>query len=88
MPNVCEKCKAPIEFVVMATTGKRNPVDVEPNAEKGNIWKLTYGKDQGKGLTLGGPLLDAARAHALPLHLSHFATCPEANHFRGPKRGG
>lgn len=87
MAQVCEKCEAPIEKLLMATTGNRNPINAEPDPERGNIWKITYGRDKGKGLTLGGPLLDAARKEGLALHLSHFATCPEAESFRKGNRG-
>lgn len=80
--RVCDKCRAPVEFVTMAASGKINPLDSEPDPERGNVWILTYGRDKGKGLTLGGPLLEAARKDGLALHLSHFATCPEAEHFR------
>jgi hypothetical protein len=62
--------------------GKRIPLDIEPNPEKGNIVVVN-----GVAIYISGPQRqDEARAgaekHGLKLYTSHFATCPNAEAHR------
>jgi hypothetical protein len=69
-------------WVEMAFTGARNPLDAVPDQQQGNVYVLNSGKGKGKGLVLSGPLLEAARAHGVDVHTSHFATCPDSDRWR------
>lgn len=74
-PVKCSRCPAQIRFVTMAKSGKPNPLDATP-AENGNVWI----DEEGKGHTITkGEEYVASRG---PLYISHFATCPAAQHFR------
>jgi len=73
MPDFCRSCKAPVVWV-RTRAGKRMPVDPEP--------------------VEGGNIILSERDHATPLavyveadpgvmrHVSHFATCPNADQHR------
>lgn len=83
--SVCRTCRMPIRWVVMASTGKRMPLDAEPDCNLGNVMILTAaaGADEGKAVVLGGKVLDKARAdRSLSLYASHFVTCPNAAQHR------
>lgn len=81
--TVCRSCGQEIRWVVMASTGKRMPLDPDPNFEKGNVAFIEGGEHDSKAMTLGGPILDQARATQKDaLYVSHFATCPQAAKHR------
>lgn len=76
----CRSCRAPILWAVTAD-GESMPVDPHP-ATNGNVLLTRQG-----GRLIAGVLSrkDAARkraTRAVPLHLSHFATCPNADTHR------
>ena len=76
----CRSCNALIEWVTMEGSGKSNPLDPEP-VENGNVEIYAEGDK-----LMGRVVTDTAdRLFSPPLHLSHFATCPNAQEHR--KRG-
>lgn len=69
----------------MASSGKRMPLDADPDCNLGNVMILTAaaGADEGKAVVLSGPVLDKARTdHSVTLYVSHFVTCPNAAQHR------
>jgi hypothetical protein len=79
----CESAKCAGARLVWATTGKdRMLIEADP-APKGNIQLRDTGLDAPLAVTLNA----AAIATKLPgsLHLSHFATCPDAKRYRRRK---
>lgn len=61
-------------------SGKRCPIDPEPDAERGNI--QLPGEDETRARTYGPLQAAAERSKGTPLYLSHFATCPQRQAFR------
>lgn len=77
------KCRSCLAAIVWARTedGKAMPLDAEPH-EEGNIRLLEDGTCE-----VVGPLEALiARGEGMELRRSHFATCPEAAHWRGRTR--
>lgn len=72
----CRSCGAEILWVT-TTNGKRMPVDREPS-DRGNV-DIT---DLSQARYLRQGQVELAREANLPLHLSHFATCPNAARHR------
>jgi hypothetical protein len=70
----CSSCRARIIFA-RTVHGKVMPVDAEP-CEDGNV-ELLMEADGVHALVHAQPPLGAP-----PLHLSHFATCPQASDHR------
>ncbi len=70
----CRSCQAPMFWVTMEPSGKKNPLDPEPS-EKGNIRMTDTGE---RWIVLKGDELVKARERGDKLHLSHFATCPNS----------
>lgn len=77
----CKSCKASILWVVMAKSGKANPLDAEP-CEKGNI----HVYEDGQALVLNKDVIAKMRERfpETPLYLSHFSTCPNSRQHRKP----
>lgn len=78
----CRSCGAAITWIELAT-GKRMPLDVMPNATLGNVLVDETGAG---GRILTGEELETMRSARKSLHLSHFATCPNATQHRAPRR--
>jgi hypothetical protein len=76
----CSACGQHLTWA-LTTAGKKAPINTEPS-DNGNVLILQP-KSLGEKLaiTLSGDALDLARKHGLPLHLNHFADCPEAEQF-------
>lgn len=77
----CRSCHQPIEWVIVAKSGKRMPIDPDP-VEGGNIAKLPDDDDETGAARVeyvapGGMLVDDR-----PVYVSHFATCPQADQHR------
>jgi hypothetical protein len=73
-PGTCKSCGAAIVWVVMFPSGARMPLDAKPL--RGLI-----------RIELGVPDTGHSRGkEAEPLHLSHFATCPNAAQHRKAKK--
>lgn len=82
MTNHCRACPAPVRWVRMARTGKWNPLDLDPDEERGNVLIDEAGRghafannDAARGYRLMHPEMDGP-------YLSHFATCPKRGHFK------
>ena len=78
------RCSACNTLLIWAITpaGKRAPVTAATH-ENGNVLILQpRGLGQSLAITLSGDSLELARKHALPLHLSHFADCPNREDFK------
>lgn len=71
-PSKCNKCPALIRWVKMEASGKANPLDAAP-AVNGNVEILD--NDVGR-------VVPAEERSGKTLYISHFATCPAAQHFR------
>lgn len=83
----CRSCGAPIRWGTNGATGKPIPIDAAPDPQRGNV--SAY-QDATSGKTiltvLTAPKAAAMRAADVPLHLSHFATCPHAGQWRKKNR--
>lgn len=82
----CRSCKAPVLWVTFPS-GKRNPLDLEPNPVAGDI--MVVERDGTDGRVWRVALLlksDDLRRELLELggalRTSHFATCPDAEEHR------
>lgn len=76
-------CGAAIIWTTNVTTGRRMPVDAEPD-EAGTI-VLVSGNDGPEARVLTRDEV-ARRPTTRGLYVSHFATCPNAGEFRGGAR--
>lgn len=87
-PVPCNSCGAPVFWVRHEKTFKSAPIDAEPNHSDGNII-LNY-KDPRGVLTYRienyRRTLTAYRAGKMAIYTSHFATCPDAKHWRRSRR--
>lgn len=77
----CSSCAAPIMWAKVTRSGARIPIDADPVAG-GNV-RVVAG-DRVEVLTKAEA--EAAERAGVPLHVSHFATCPDAREHRKPKR--
>lgn len=76
----CRTCGAEIIWVVMAKSGKKNPLDAQA-VDNGNI-QLDA---DGKGHILSKDVIAKMREKGTALlYLSHFATCPQSREHRKP----
>jgi len=78
--KVCHSCAEPIRWV-RTVGGKRMPVDLATDSNRGNVLIALIGGEE-IGTVLVGNELASARANHEPLYLSHFATCPNAAQHR------
>jgi hypothetical protein len=78
----CRSCNAPIRWVRTAA-GKAMPIDPAPDLERGNLLVGFVGGEEIATILTGNELA-SSRARRDPLHLSHFATCPQAAAHRRP----
>jgi hypothetical protein len=83
----CRTCEAMILWARMTKSGARNPLDYEPNPEKGNV--ILTGNGQAETLSkaeverrIAGPTLIDPDVPDEPRYLSHFATCPQRGQHR------
>lgn len=80
MSDQCRSCQAPVLWLQHATTGKRAPINTEPDPA-GNIAVLDGTHYQ----VLGSSERQDALNEGWPLHLNHYVTCPYAAAWK--KRG-
>lgn len=78
---LCESCGAQILWLRHVKSGKAAPIDAEGD-QSGNVVRV--GADQYRMLTKAER--DAGAAQTTPLHLPHFATCPQAPAWKGKHR--
>lgn len=80
----CEGCRAPILWTVTAATGRRMPVDAEPDqAENTAVYADGTGRLRSRAITGERPTLE----HAEQLHMPHAATCTVPRPRRHPAQG-
>jgi hypothetical protein len=72
--SMCSRCGAAIKWAV-TVNDKFMPVDAEPS-ENGNVELIEDGRVR-RAIVHTQPLLAP-----IPLHTSHFVTCPEADDHR------
>lgn len=77
-------CGQPIIWTLNVSTGRRMPVDAEPDPERGNV-VLISGNNGPESRVLTRDERER-RMTTTGLYVSHFATCPKAAEFRGAKR--
>lgn len=80
MPN-CRSCKKEILWLAHHDTGKTMPVDLVPVVGGGIKIDVTGTKYR----MITADELSKALLNRIPLHTSHFATCPDAQNFRKTK---
>lgn len=82
----CRSCAAPMLWVV-TPGGKRNPLDLEPNTERGNVLVVEQEGDWRLGIVVHDPdvLAEVRQLFPANVHTSHFATCPSADDHRRPR---
>lgn len=77
----CSACGAPIVFA--RQTGKAgarlNPIDAEPGPSGSNLRLFA---DDGLYIVIRRDEIEPMRAAGVPLHQSHFVTCPHADSYR------
>lgn len=76
----CRTCQADIIWVVMAKSGKKNPLNAVPDPEKGNVWQAP----DDSWVTVSGSERDGLMTKGETLYLSHFATCAQSKQHRKP----
>ncbi len=74
-------CKACGTEILWVETDARKPMPLNPEPSPAGTIRL-WGERSEKATVLAALELSAARNHAEPLFVSHFATCPEADSFR------
>lgn len=85
-----EKCRAEIVFVLLARKVRgeerfgRHPVDVAP-APGGTIYVIRDGRSSRN--LIGHSIPAAERRGRADLYISHYATCPDADRWRGQGKG-
>jgi hypothetical protein len=85
--NRCSACGQPLTWA-LTTAGKRAPINTQPS-DNGNVLVLQpRSLGEKLAITLSGDALDLARKHGLPLHLNHFADCPERDRFAAGGESG
>ncbi len=83
--GTCRSCGAPIWWVCTAASAQRIPLDAQPDPE-GNIEMVKVG-----GSWLAGVLEQTEALFDVDGALrwrSHFASCPDADRWRGAEHGG
>lgn len=77
----CSWCSAPVRWVTMVPSGRKNPLDPEPRSD-GNVVLEAHNDSLAKALK-------RFEAHDGPRFVSHWSSCPEAWRRRGlPKPAG
>lgn len=71
----CRSCGAPMIWTV-TSSGRRMPVDAEPSSLG------TFALEEEGDLVLAVLVPNAAQDTSGQLHMSHFATCPQADDWR------
>lgn len=87
----CDSCAAEIFWAINATTGRRMPIDAYPNPD-GNVTVDADPRSLGDRLQLTAQVLtgfdlELARTDGTTvLYMPHFATCPDADGWKGITR--
>lgn len=78
---VCKGCAQPIVWA-FTTSGKKMPLNPEPDPARGNVQLRQEPNYQLTALVLSYERARLDREKGLPLHTSHHSTCPKADEFR------
>lgn len=73
----CPHCHEPVVTAELASTGRYVLLNGSPDPERGDLHRLSDGRDRGKYVRLGGPLLDKARREGLLLYTEHAGCAQE-----------
>jgi hypothetical protein len=76
----CRSCNGAVIWTTNVQTGKRMPVNPTPRLG-GNV-VLTSGNDGPEARVLPPSEVKARQERGIELHVSHFATCPQAGSWR------
>jgi hypothetical protein len=82
----CSSCPADVIWCMSATTKRPMPLDAAPSPT-GTICIVEPPSGGRVAHYLAGDDLEEARARGAELHVSHFATCPNAKKHRKPSKG-
>lgn len=83
--TACRSCGSAIIWTV-TEHGVRMPVDAQPlDSGTVQLFGLAFGESVALSRVLSGDSLTAARGEGVPLHRSHFASCPNATVWRRPR---
>jgi len=77
----CRSCEAPIRWAVSDSTGKRIPLNAEPDPAGNLAVRLVDGRLRVRSAPAGRTELDAGEKRGM----SHFTTCPDADQHRRPR---
>lgn len=75
MSATCRTCHAPVLWVVNERTGKRMPLDLEPETVMSGTRFVLAGERRGVPVARVATGIEGGRR-------SHFATCPDADSHR------
>lgn len=85
--ELCRTCRSEIVWGTDASTRSLMPVDADPSPN-GNISVWVDAAGAAHLVTLSRAKASATRAAGKELHLSHFASCPDAAQWRKDRRKG
>jgi hypothetical protein len=71
-------CRQRVLWVTMEKSGKPNPLNPDPDPDRGNV----VVDDHYVGHQVGAATAAALREQGVELWLSHFATCPDREQHR------
>jgi hypothetical protein len=84
----CRACPQMVRWVTMKS-GKKNPLNRDPDVVRGNVLLVEteidagrYATPVGRAVALSERDAELERDRRTPLYLSHFATCTRAGSFR------
>ena len=82
----CSSCQAPVLWAVTTAPGERPmPVNIKPDAERGNVFLNISGRELFATVLKRGKA-SGMRERGIPLHTSHFRECPHAAMHRKTRR--
>jgi hypothetical protein len=71
--GMCRDCQAPVRWVTMRESGKRCPVNIDPDPEQGVIVVVGL-----SAVRIDDARAESVRSNGGKLYTSHFATCAGA----------
>lgn len=84
--STCSSCRARITWAKSSVTGKKMPIDAEPDVA-GNIVLLQPTTPGAAVVAMALTKAQLAEPASEPRYKSHFVTCPQASSWRAPKPG-
>lgn len=86
-PCRSDKCDAMVEFFP-TVNGKGMPLDVVTDRDQASVVLVPIPGCGRVAIQLTGETLSRAQDAGVELHSSHFATCPDAERFKGAGQKG